>query len=297
MPKTWTALAVVALLAVSIASAEAQDVRPLSPVLRPGPVERSPDDEESSGSGIVPLPEASSRAATADAARARAAVLPVAWTDVASRWQPHWIGIAPGHAFGVDRWSSWFAAAGLVAPVVPHPFFSPWGLFTYDGWIFDRYRSAWIPTRREGRFVEVARLIRRGDRGMLESRWLDAATAYRRATLAAPELPHGYLGLGAALAVLAEDAAAAQAFRQGVDRWPAWLPLELGWDRLWKDDTRLASVLEASRERAAAPGEVDSRFVAGALLLFGGRVDAGREILAGMQSDRHAETLLSRGPR
>lgn len=296
MPKRWTTVALVALVAVVTTSAKAQDARPLSPVLRPGPAERLGHDEETSEPGAVPLPEASSRAATAAAARPRAAVLPVAWTDVASRWEPHWIGIATGNGFGVDRWSSWFAAAGLVPRVEPHPFFSPWGLFAYEGWIFDRYRSGWTPLRRDGRFAEAATWIRLGDRGMLEARWLDAATAYRRATLAAPELPHGYLGLGAALAGMAEDVAAAQALRQGVDRWPAWLPLEIDWDRLWEDGARLASVLEASRARASR-GETDSRLVAGALHLFGGQAAAGREILAGMESDPHAEILLSRGPR
>lgn len=296
MPKTWTAVTLVALVAVWYHPADAQDARPLTPVLRPGPVERAPHEEASSEPVSIPLPEASSRAATADAARARASVLPVAWTDVASRWQPHWVGVAPGNGFGVDRWSSWFAAAGLVARVEPHPFFSPWGLFAYDGWIFDRYRSGWVASRNAGRLDEAAAWIRRGDRGMLEARWLDAATAYRRATLEAPGLPHGYLGLGAALAVMAEDVAAAQAFRQGVDRWPAWLPLEVEWDRLWEDEDRFASVLEDSSERARR-GEVDSRLVAGTLHLFGGRASAGREILAGMEPDPYAETLLSRGPR
>lgn len=296
MPKPTVAIALVALVLSSSPSAEAQDVRPLSPVLRPGAVERPSDDEEPVDRSGVPLPEASSRAATADATRARAAVLPVAWADVASRWQPHWIALAPGNAFGVDRWSSWFAAAGLVPRIEPHPFFSPWGLFAYEGWIFDRYRSAWSPTRQDGRFTEAARWIRRGDRSMLEARWLDAATAYRRATVAAPELPHGYLGLGAALAAMEEDVAAAQAFRQSVDRWPAWLPLEVSFSSLWGGASRSGELLDASRERALGGGR-DRKFVGGVLHLFGGRERMGVHLLESLPEDRHARMLLSRGSR
>ncbi|MBW3660059.1 MAG: hypothetical protein KY397_00295 [Gemmatimonadetes bacterium] len=295
MPKTWIAVVALGLVGFPRVPAIAQDVRPLSPAIGSSEVERE-TREKSLEEGVMPLPEASSRAATADAARARAAVLPTAWMEVAARWQPHWIGIGPAHAYGVDRWSSWFAAAGLVPRVEPHPFFSPWGLYAYDGWIFDRYRSAWTALRKDGRIAEAAGWIRRGDRAMLEGRELDAATAYRRATVAAPELPHGYLGLGAALAGMGEDAAAAQAWRQSVDRWPAWLPLDLGWSRLWGDEARLVTVLEASLRRAA-DGDPDSAFVAGALHLFGGRPTAGREFLGAFEADRHADVLLSRGPR
>lgn len=298
MPKPTPAIVLVGLVLSSSPFAGAQDVRPLSPVLRPGAVDRPSAEEEPVDRPGVPLPEASSRAATADATRARAAVLPVAWADVATRWQPHWIAIAPGNAFGVDRWSSWFAAAGLVPRVEPHPFFSPWGLFAYEGWIFDRYRAAWSPPRHDDRFAEAARSIRRGDRGMLEARWLDAATAYRRATVAAPELPHGYLGLGAALAATGEVVAAARTFRQAADRWPAWLPLEFDWSRLLGDPTRLAAVLEASLESVDSGSDGDDgRFVAGVLHLFGDRPSTGREILGTLGSDRHARMLLARGPR
>ena len=296
MPKPWIAIAGVVFVTFSAARAGAQDVRPLSPVLRPAEVDRAPEREESSEPSGVPLPEAKSRAASASAARARAAVLPFAWTELAARWQPHWIAVVPpGNAFGVERWEGWFAAAGMVPRISPHPFFSPWGLFAYEGWVFDRYRSAWNPSRREGGLAEAARWIRRGDRGMLEARWLDAATAYRRVTLFAPELPHGFLGLGAALAVMEEDAAAAQAFRQSVDRWPPWLPLELGWSRMLGDPSRLETVLFDSRRRVGSGS--DGRFVAGVLHLFGGRASLGREILSDLAADRHAETLLARGPR
>lgn len=296
MPKTWTAIAVAALVAATIAPAAGQDVRPLSPVLRPADERPGEGGGDAADGAVVPLPRAASRAASADAARARVAVLPTTWTDVATRWQPLWVATAPPNAFGVERWSSWFAAAGFAPRVEPHPFFSPWGLFSYEGWVFDRYRSAWTGVRTDGRFAEAADWLRRGDRAMLEGRNLDAATAYRRATLAVPEMPHGYLGLGAALAAMGEDAAAAQALRQSVDRWPAWLPLDVGWVRLWGGDERLDAAVGAARERAATGAE-DSRFVAGALCLFGGRVEEGREILGGLGDDHHAGILLSRGPR
>lgn len=295
MPKTWRAIAVAALLGATAGPAAAQDVRPLSPVLRPS--EAPEEGEREAGEGaVVPLPRAASRAASADAARARVAVLPTTWSDVATRWQPLWIATAPPNAFGVGRWASWFASSGLAPRLDPHPFFSPWGLFAYDGWIFDRYRSAWTGTRSDGRFAEAADWLRRGDRAMLEGRSLDAATAYRRASLAVPEMPHAYLGLGAALAAMGEDAASAQALRQSVDRWPAWLPLDVGWVRLWGADDRLDAALEASRARAME-GDVDSRFVSGALHLFGGHAGEGREILGAIDGDRHAGLLLSRGPR
>lgn len=282
-----------------VPGARGQDVRPLAPILEPA---RPADGSVTEGSdrpaetGVVPLPAERSRAETADRARSRTAVLPVGWTDVGSQYQPYWLEVGPVDAFGIDRWSEWFALSGLAPSISPHPFFSPFGVLAYDGWLFERYRAAWTTARAPDRLVEAAGWLQRGDRALAAGRPLDAATAYRRSTLVAPELPHGYLGLGAALAEMREDEAAAQAFREGVDRYPGWLPLSIGWDEIYGDRARLAAVQRAAEDRAAVSG-ASSRFVAGVLDLFGDRVERGRALLSGLEGDPGATLLLARGPR
>lgn len=276
----------------------AQDVRPLAPIREPAPPETpaEPGETPRTEPDFVPLPEAASRAEAASRDRVKVtAVLPAAWNDVVSLYQPFWVDVMPARAFGLQRWTGYFAGAGFAPTVSAHPFFSPWGMMAYDGWLFDRYRALWSSARPPDRGVEAAAWLHRGDRAMAAGLADEASTSYRRVTQVAPELPLGYLGLGAALAELGHDAAAAQAFRQSLDRYPGWLGMAIDWDRLYGAD-RLVQV-QASTETRALGGSAESRFVAAVLHLFGERPDRGRELLDGLAGDPHAAFLLARGPR
>ncbi|MFN2384210.1 MAG: hypothetical protein ABR559_08105 [Gemmatimonadota bacterium] len=288
---------IVALL-VWPAAAAAQDPRPLAPVFEPtGPGESEPADQADVTRGEIPLPTAADR--TAAAARASlpvGAVLPASWTALAVGYQPLWMEIGSARGFGLERWGGYFAATGLVPVISPHPFFSPWGMLSYDTWLFERYRAVWTPAREAPLFGPAAAWLQRGDRAMIDGDPAGAAEAYRRAALGAPEVPLAYLGLGAALAAAGDDAAAARAFRQSLDRYPAWLALAIDWPALFGDGARLAAVQAAAVERARS-GDPSSRFVAGVLHLFGGAPATGRELLAGLAADPHTELLLARGPR
>lgn len=279
--------------------ARAQDIRPLAPVLEPAEPGNRPEVPGPAGEDpeLIPLPQAPSRTAAASRDRVRvAAVLPASWSGVTAQYQPYWTGITSVNGFGLHGLTPYFAAAGLVPILTPHPFLGPWGMLGYEGWLFDRYRSVWGSPRSAGPLGDAAEWLQRGDHAMANSRAADAAHAYRRVTLAAPDFPLGYLGLGAALAELGDDEAAARAFRQSLDRYPAWLALSVDWALFYGNPGRLASVQAAAAERAEAGGAA-SRFVAGVLYLFGDRADLGRGLLAGLEGDRHAELLVTRGPR
>ena len=294
MPKAIP-LPILVLAAVALAApASAQDVRPPTSIMEPG--ERPPREPTGIESGIVPLPPTGNRAAAADRAGARvAAVLPADWRSIASYYQPLWDGA--GEGFGLERWGSYFAAAGIVPSITAHPFLSPWGMLSYEGWLFDRYRAAWESAPARGERLELAASwLQRGDRALAEARTEDAILAYGRVTQAAPEYPLGWLALGAALAEAARDEEAARALRQGLDRYPAWLSPSLDWEALYGAADRLVAVQSATSERALA-GSADARFVAGVMHLFGGAPATGRRLLGGLADDPHAAMLLARGPR
>jgi tetratricopeptide (TPR) repeat protein len=286
---------VAAIAALQIAApAQGQEVRPMGPVLEPANQGPRPEEEP----GRVPLPPLSSRAASADRARARvASVLPAAWSSIASRYQPLWEGAGAATGFGLERWGSYFAAAGIVPQLSPHPFLSPWGMLSYEGWLFDRYRAAWEEAyETDERLDTAASWLQRGDRAMAEGRIEDGILAYRRVTQGVPEYPLGWLALGAALAEAGDDDDAARALRQGLDRYPSWLAPALDWEMLYGSAERLLAVQAATAERAAA-GSDPARFVAGVLHLYGGAPATGRRLLAGLVDDPHAEMLQTRGPR
>jgi len=271
--------------------ARAQVVSPLGP-----PTGAEPSGEEAGGERIS-LPVDGSRAVVAERAHARvASILPPAWSAVVGRYQPLWDGVGAPSGFGLERWSPYFAAAAIAPQLAPHPFLSPWGMLSYEGWLFDRYRAAWDgPVGPDDRHGEAAGWLQRGDRAMAEGRPGDAAVAYRRTTQAAPELPLGWLALGAALAEAGEDRGSADAFRQGFDRYPSWLSPALDWEALYGGADRLVAVQSATAERASAGG--DARFVAGVLHLFGGAPATGRRLLSTLPEDPHAAGLVARGPR
>ncbi len=297
MPKTRRILLVVALALTAGAVARplrAQDPRPLAPIL--APAEGTPRDGVDSDGGVVPLPEAGSRSAAAEGARARVvSVLPAAWTDVATAYQPFWVAVRPVNAFGVDRWSSYFGVSGMVPALAPHPFLGPWGLMSYDGWIYERYRAIWTPSDVEPRLATAADALRRGDRALAAGDPAAAAMAYGLAVRAVPELPLGYLGLGAARVAGDDEAGAARAFRQALDRYPSWLSLDIDLSTLLGRD-RMRTLRGRTAARAAL-GSADGRFVAGVVGLFGGDPAAGRRWLEELPPDRYTEQLLSRGPR
>lgn len=278
------------------ASAAAQDVSPLTPMAgKDGP--RADPTVESPANGqavVVPLPQAANRVEAADRARIRVtAALPASWTSVSTRYQPYWSGVQPAGAFGIESWSPWFAASGFTPVLSPHPFFSPWGLLSYDGWMYDRYRAIWgaAPSPDEG--PDAALWLQRGDRAMLENRPREAAQAYRRLIQTAPDLPLGYFGLGIALAELGEDEEAAASLRQAIDRYPGWLPPSVDWIALVGDGARMARLRTATAGRAER-GDRASVFVAGVMSLYGGEPSAGRAYLAAILPDEHARILLSR---
>ena len=278
------------------ASAAAQDVSPLTPMAgKDGPRAEPTADTPPNGQGVViPLPQAANRVEAADRARIRVtAALPASWTAVSNRYQPYWSGVQPAGAFGIESWSPWFAASGLMPVLAPHPFFSPWGLLSYDGWMYDRYRAIWGAARSADESPDAALWLQRGDRAMLENRPREAAQAYRRLTQIAPDLPLGYFGLGIALAELGEDDDAAAALRQAIDRYPGWLPPSVDWIALVGDETRMARLLATTAGRAER-GDRASVFVAGVMSLYGGEPSAGRAYLAAILPDEHAQVLLSR---
>jgi tetratricopeptide (TPR) repeat protein len=243
---------------------------------------------------VIPLPQAANRVEAADRARVRVtAALPASWTSVSTRYQPYWSGVQPAGAFGIDSWSPWFAASGLIPVLSPHPFFSPWGLLSYDGWMYDRYRALWGAARSADESPDAALWLQRGDRAMLENLPREAAQAYRRLTQIAPDLPLGYFGLGIALAELGEDDDAAASLRQAIDRYPAWLPPSVDWIALMGDEARMARLLTTTAARAER-GNRASVFVAGVMSLYGGEPSAGRAYLAAILPDEHAQVLLSR---
>ncbi|HUP18693.1 MAG TPA: hypothetical protein VM778_01935 [Gemmatimonadota bacterium] len=293
-----TALLAAALAAGPVRPAAAQDVRPLSPVLEP--VGRGPDapPRAAADSVYLPLPTVP-RAEAEHRARSRSTVYPAAWTDLASAYDPHWLAPLPGGArpasFGLGRWAGWFAGAGLAPAMDPHPFFAPWGLYAYEGRLLDLYRSAWsgpsIPApERPNR--AAAEAIRLGDGAMAADDPHAAAEHYARAARAAPQLPHGYMGRAAALAELGDPAGAARALRQGIDRYPAWLALDVDWDALLGAERLAEAGVRLAGDRGA-----DAVLVAGALDLFGGRPAEGRARLAGLAGEPHADRLVARGPR
>jgi tetratricopeptide (TPR) repeat protein len=271
-----------------------QEVSPMAPVLEPA--DRGPRNEGEPE--LFPLPSTSSRAAAADRARARVgSVLPPTWSSIAARYQPLWEASGTASGFGLDRWGSYFAAAGIVPQITPHPFLSPWGMLSYEGWLFDRYRAAWEESFAvDERLDASATWLQRGDRAMAEGRIEDGILAYRRVTQSAPEFPLGWLGLGAALAEAGNDDEAARAFRQGLDRYPSWLTPALDWEMLYGGADRLMAIQAATAERALA-GSATARFVAGVLHLYGGAPATGRRLLAGLVDDPHAEMLETLGPR
>ena len=288
-------VAAFAVLSVA-AAAGAQDVSPLAPMPGSGDAGREPGVERpADGQGVlIPLPQAANRAEAADRARIHVtSALPASWTAVATRYQPFWADVQPLGAFGVDSWSPWFAAAGFAPILSPHPFFSPWGLFSYDGWMYDHYRAIWGPARPSDDRPEAATWLQRGDRAMLAGRPRDAVQAYRRLTQIASDLPLGYFGLGIAQAELGHDDAAAAALRQAIDRYPGWLPPSVDWIALLGDEERMGRLLAASAQRAER-GQRASVFVAGVLCLYGGEPSAGRAYLSAILPDEHAQVLLSR---
>lgn len=287
--------AVVLTLAVAV-SAAAQDVSPLSPMAgddegRPAPGVERPTD----GQGVViPLPQAGSRVEAADRARVHVATaLPASWSAVSTRYQPYWAGVEPIGAFGVQSWNPWFAGAGFVPVLSAHPFFSPWGLLSTDGWMYDRYRAIWGPARSPGEGSDAAIWLQRGDRAMLADRPRDAVQAYRRLTQIASDLPLGYFGLGMALAQLGEDEAAAASLRQALDRYPGWISPSADWGAMVGDGSRLDRLLDETGRRATRGGKA-SVFVAGVVHIYGGEPDEGRVYLASLLPDEHAQVLLTR---
>jgi tetratricopeptide (TPR) repeat protein len=283
-------------LGATVGQAVAQDVSPLSPIAgndeaRPEPKVERPSDGQAV---VIPLPQAANRVEAADRARLHvAATLPASWTALATRYQPYWAGVEPLGAFGVESWMPWFAGAGFSPILAPHPFFSPWGLLSYDGWMYDRYRAIWGPARPADDRSDAALWLQRGDRAMLADRPRDAVQAYRRLTQIASDLPHGYFGLGIALAALGEDDAAAASLRQAIDRYPGWLSPSVDWIALIGDGPRLAKLLTTTAARAER-GERASVFVAGVMCLYGGEPAAGRAYLSAILPDEHAQILLSR---
>lgn len=304
MPKRFPHGAMIPVAAVLLgwgaAVAHAQEVRPLAPVLEPAepvrPGERRGDDDGQPE--LIPLPDASSRTAAASRDRVRvAAVLPVSWTRIAERYQPVWVGITSPNGFGLHAWREYFALSAATPVLTAHPFFSPWGMLSYDGWLYDRYRDVWSRAPAPELLADASVWLQRGDRMMAEGSPAEAVQAYRRVTQQAPDFPIGYFGLGAALAELSQDEQAARAFRQGLERYPVWLVLSLDWRQLYGDPDRLRSVLAASARRASADASA-SRFVAGFLHLFADRPEQGRTLLRGMaEGDGQVQLLLSQGPR
>ena len=292
-------LALAALLGWGAAVAHAQEVRPLAPVLEPAepmrPGERRGNDDGQPD--LVPIPDASSRAAAASRDRVRmAAVLPPSWSRVAERYQPVWVGITTPQGFGLHAWREYFALAAAAPAISAHPFFSPWGMLSYDGWLYDRYRDVWSTARAPALLADASVWLQRGDRMMVAGRPEEAVQAYRRVTQSAPDFPIGYFGLGAALAELGRDGEAARAFRQGLERYPVWLGLSIDWRQLYGHSDRLQTVQAASARRAG-PDASASRFVAGVLHLFGDRPELGRTLLQGMaEGDGQVQLLLSQGP-
>jgi tetratricopeptide (TPR) repeat protein len=278
------------------APAVAQDVSPLTPMSgKDGPRSEPAVETPPSGQGVViPLPQAANRVEAADRSRIRVtAALPASWISVSTRYQPYWSGVEPAGAFGVESWSPWFAASGMVPVLSPHPFFSPWGLLSYDGWMYDRYRAIWGSAGTADARPDAALWLQRGDRAMLEERPREAAQAYRRVTQIAPDLPLGFFGLGIALAELGEDDDAAAALRQAVDRYPGWLPPSVDWIALVGNGSRMER-LRASAAGRAERGDRASVFVAGVMSLYGGDPSAGRAYLTAILPDEHARILLSR---
>ncbi len=288
--------AAIALGLCMAAPAAAQDVSPLTPMSgKDGPRAEPAVETPPNGQGVViPLPQAANRVEAADRSRIRVtAALPASWISVSTRYQPYWSGVEPAGAFGIESWSPWFAASGMVPVLSPHPFFSPWGLLSYDGWMYDRYRAIWGSAGPGDARPDAALWLQRGDRAMLESRPREAAQAYRRVTQIAPDLPLGYFGLGIALAELGEDDDAAAALRQAIDRYPGWLPPSVDWIALVGDGPRMARLLTATAGRAERGGRT-SVFVAGVMSLYGGEPSAGRAYLTAILPDEHARILLSR---
>jgi hypothetical protein len=296
VPKKILATLIVTVALPWGAFATAQVVQPLGPPSERG--EPAPGEPETVEGGVIPVPLGGRSAEAARAGTRVGSVLPPAWSSVAVRYQPLWdvAGAGAGAGFGLERWSPYFAASAIMPQLSPHPFLSPWGMLAYEGWLFDRYRAAWdgAPAA-DDRLDGAASWLQRGDRAMAEGRADDAALAYRRVTQAAPELPLGWLALGAALAEAADDPGAADALRQGFDRYPAWLSPALDWQALFGGADRLVAVQSAAAERAE--GSADARFVAGVLHLFGGAPATGRRLLAALPGDPHAAALLARGPR
>lgn len=290
-------LVAAALTALCLATtAAAQDVSPLSPMSGKDGSRSEPTVERpANGQGVViPLPQAANRVEAADRARIHVtAALPAGWTTVATRYQPYWAGARPAGAFGMEGWMPWFAAAGLAPILAPHPFFSPWGLLSYDGWMYDRYRAIWGQPNSADPPSDAALWLQRGDRAMLADRPREAVQAYRRLTQIAPDLPLGYFGLGIALAETGEDDEAAASLRQAIDRYPGWLPPSVDWIALVGDESRMARLLSATAGRAERGGRA-SVFVAGILSLYGGEPNAGRAYLSAILPDEHAQILLSR---
>lgn len=282
----------------------AQEIQPLGPVIEPdaaeGPVGREGGEEvgEVGEAGVIPLPEAGNRTAAAAADRVRVAtVLPTSWSGIVASYQPHWTGVLSPTGFGIQRWSSYFSAAAISPVLTAHPFFGPWGVLAYDGWILDRYRDSWTSNRAPGRLAGAARYLQAADRAMAEGRVDDAVVAYSSVTQTAPDFALGYLALGAALAEQGrDDDAAAMAFRQSLDRYPGWLSLAVDLTLFYGRTERLDSV-RAAADRRARLGSDSSVLVSGILHLFGDDPERGRTILSQLPDDLHAQHLISRGPR
>ncbi len=296
MPKSVTPLLVaIALWSALVVGtpARAQVVQPSGPpsdASEPAPPEVGED-------GRIPLPLGGSRAAVAARAHGRVgSVLPPAWSSASGLYQPLWDAAGGPIGFGLERWGPYFAASAIMPQLSPHPFLSPWGMLSYEGWMFDRYRAVWggLPAGDE-RTGQAAGWLQRGDVAMTEARPGDAVLAYRRVTQASPELPLGWLALGAALAETGDDAGAAGAFRQGLDRYPPWIAPAIDWEALYGSADRLVAVQTATAERAVRSS--DARFVAGVLHLYGGAPATGRRLLSALGDDPHARALLARGPR
>ena len=305
MPKrsTWLCTLIVAAIVLApVLSAEllAQDIQPLAPVLEPNDREQPEDGVETPSPdepGLIPLPEAPNRTTAASRDRVRVTtVLPASWSGVVANYQPLWIGVLSPSGFGLHRWTPYFASSALAPVLIAHPFFGPWGVLSYDGWILDRYRQVWTSARPPERLAEAGHWLQLGDRAMAERSAREAAEAYRQVTQVAPGFPLGYLGLGAALAELGDDVGAAQAFRQSLDRYPAWLALAVDWSLFYGRQDRLEAV-QAAADRRAESGSANSRLVAGVLHMFGDQPTLGREMLSGLAGDPHAVHLMTRGPR
>lgn len=303
MPKRSTRLYILIVAAIVLApllgaDSLAQDIQPLAPVLEPNDREQPEDGVETPGEpGLIPLPEAANRTTAASRDRVRVTtVLPASWSGVVANYQPLWIGILSPSGFGLHQWIPYFASSGLAPVLTAHPFFGPWGVLSYDGWILDRYRQVWTSANPSGRLADAGHWLQLGDRAIAERRTREAAEAYRQVTQVAPDFPLGYVGLGAALAELGDDAGAAQAFRQSLDRYPAWLALAVDWSLFYGRQDRLETVQAAADQRAES-GSANSQFVAGVLHMFGDHTGVGREILSGLEDDPHAVHLMTRGPR